>query len=135
MDSNSAAGEADLLACGFPRRPSKQRRPAPIATDPPVYEITPLVGHRLHLAYYPMGFPRRRGKPAGQQGVEIRWAFSETTVEDAAALKETLFHTASPLVLTFSGDDAGRSLYVAMRWRNTRGQGGPWSRPLESAVP
>ena len=135
MRSNPTLTDADLTEMGFPVRPGKARTPAPVAQDPPGFSIDPLTSHRLSIAYYPFSGVRRRGKPHGQHGVEIRWSFSETPVVEADTLTYSLFDVSSPAILSFNGNDQGRSLYVALRWENMRGEKGPWSHISRTTVP
>jgi hypothetical protein len=135
LRANPLVTNADLEAMGFPTRTVGRRRLPPVATDAPEFGVTPLSGLRLRIDYYPSGSTRRKGKPKGQHGAEIRWMFSGTPVADPSALHNSVFSVASPAILTFSGDDQGRALYLAIRWENTRGEKGPWSHVELCYVP
>ncbi|MDR2811327.1 MAG: hypothetical protein LBB84_12390 [Tannerellaceae bacterium] len=131
-----AVTDTDLDAMGFPKRPTNSRTPAPVATDAPRFSFTPLVGHRLQIDYLDKESPRPAGaKPKGQHGAEIRWAFSETPIVNYKDLVNSVFDTASPAIIEFEGDNCGRTIYVAMRWENTRGEKGPWSDIESTHVP
>jgi hypothetical protein len=135
MNGNVQVTDVDLEAMGFPKRRTGKRSPSPVATNAPEFGITPLAGFRLHIDYYPAGAAHKKGKPRGQHGVEIRWMFSEVPVSEPESLLNSVFDTASPATLTFSGNDQGRTLYLAMRWENTRGEKGPWSYIERALVP
>ena len=135
VKANPLVTNVDLEAMGFPPRSADVPTPSPVATEAPEFGITPLGDHRLHIDYYPAGSTRKKGKPKGQHGVEIRWVFSETPVEDTEELLNSVFDTASPALLAFHGRDGGRTVYLAMRWENTRGEKGPWSHIERALVP
>ena len=135
MKANLLVTNLDLEKMGFPIRPGGGHTPAPVANEAPEFNVTLLSDHRVGIDYYPLDSVRKKGKPKGQHGVEIRWSFSETPVKDANALLNSVFDTASPYTLVFSGNDQGRALYLSMRWENTRGEKGPWSRIEQTIVP
>ncbi|MDR0749421.1 MAG: hypothetical protein LBF62_07605, partial [Tannerellaceae bacterium] len=81
------------------------------------------------------GSTRKKGKPAGQHGVEIRWAFSEEPIDSTSRLTNSAFDTGSPAILTFESQEHGRTIYLALRWENTRGEKGPWSGIATAIVP
>jgi hypothetical protein len=135
LRNNPRVTNADLEAMGLPLHLPRHYRPAPVADTVPQFGIVPLTGCRIQINYYPQGTSRKRGKPKGQHGAEIRWAFSEEPVNDAEQLTNSVFSTASPAILAFTGHDSGRVLYVALRWENTRGEKGPWSNIASIFVP
>jgi hypothetical protein len=135
MTANPVATDGDLERMGFPKRPTGERTPAPVASEPPGFELIPLPGHQIRIDYFPLGKRHQSAKPDGQRGIEIKWGFSDVVVQDPELLDHSNFDTATPAVLAFSGSDLGRKLYVAIRWENTRGDKGPWSVPVEAAVP
>ncbi|MDR1344997.1 MAG: hypothetical protein LBJ39_06550, partial [Tannerellaceae bacterium] len=77
----------------------------------------------------------RRGKPYGQHGVEIKWGLSDKPVTNPDDLPYSLFDTASPYTLSFNPDDYGKTVYIALRWENNRGEKGPWSAVQRVNVP
>jgi hypothetical protein len=135
MVANPLATDADLTACGFPKRRSGGNTPAPVATEIPGFTIIPLTGNRIRIDFYPIGAGEKdhKGKPKGQHGVEIKWGFSDVPVLDPTELDHSEIDTSSPYTFTFSANDRGKTIYLALRWENTRGLKGPWS-PVESAV-
>ncbi|MDR2809005.1 MAG: hypothetical protein LBB84_00395 [Tannerellaceae bacterium] len=135
VKANPLVTDTDLEAMGFPSREADTPTPSPVAVDAPEFGVVPLVDHRLHIDYYPAGSKRKKGKPKGQHGAELRWAFSDTPIMNTNDLLNSVFDTDSPVVLDFSGDDQGRFVYFAMRWENTRGEKGPWSHIERALVP
>ena len=47
----------------------------------------------------------------------------------------SLHDSATPYVAEFDNTDAGKTVWYIMRWKNTRGETGPWSFPLSAKVP
>ncbi|MDR1624795.1 MAG: hypothetical protein LBS04_07475 [Tannerellaceae bacterium] len=135
LKANPKVTNADLTAMGLPERTVPQHKPSPVADTAPQFGIVPLTGHRIQVDYYPEGATHKKGKPGGQHGAEIRWAFSETPVDDANRLANSAFDTASPAILAFEGHERGRTVYLALRWENTRGEKGPWSDIAVTTVP
>jgi hypothetical protein len=129
LKSSPLVNDGDLEAMRLPKRAVYEHRKAPVADKAPSFYTNVLDSHRIRIFYYPSQ-ARKSGKPAGQHGVEIRWGFSEELVRDAENLPNSVFDTASPYTLSFSPKDYGRTVYIALRWENTRGLKGPWS-PLE----
>ncbi|MDR1724124.1 MAG: hypothetical protein LBR84_09345 [Tannerella sp.] len=42
---------------------------------------------------------------------------------------------ASPITFTFTGEQRGQCFYFALRWKNTRGDKGPWSEIGSAVIP
>ena len=76
----------------------------------------------------------KAGKPYGIHGVEIKWiiADKEPAVEE---LINSSFDTRSPF--TFKFDDAQRTktIWMCLRWENTRGEKGPWGDMVKAVIP
>jgi hypothetical protein len=77
----------------------------------------------------------KKAKPKGVHGAEAAWEILDTPPTDWSQLTHSVFDTNSPLVLTFNGDQRGKTLYFAMRWENTRGEKGPWSDIMSAIIP
>jgi hypothetical protein len=135
LKGNVLVTDEDLVAMHLPVRSDHKPHPSPVATHPPKVTIIPLEDSWIKITYTPEEPDGKRGKPKGQHGVEIKWGFSEEEVKDADKLPNSLFDTASPYILKFSPEDAGRTVNIALRWENTRGEKGPWSRIVRVTVP
>jgi hypothetical protein len=105
-----------------------------VADSGPQFDISLLSDHRIRLDYYPTASPRE-GKPKGQHEVEIRWGFSDESVTEPTNLTNIAIDTSSPYDIQFSGNVQGRIVYIAMRWRNTRGLPSSWSEIKQTVVP
>ncbi|MDR1644698.1 MAG: hypothetical protein LBS05_02570 [Tannerellaceae bacterium] len=131
LKNNPLVENADLAHMGYPARTNGSRSPAPVAIHPPNFRIAPLTAHRLAIHYYRTDV-KKRARPKGQRGVEIRWDFYDGTGDATADMNpETMIHsrsaTTSPALFAFDPKEAGRHVCFALRWENTRGEKGPWS--------
>jgi hypothetical protein len=126
---------ADLDSMGLPKKSSHEHHPAPIADKAPAFDVIPLESHRLRITFYPEGSETRRGKPHGQHGAEIKWAFTDAPKVEPDDLVISLFDTDSPYTLDFHVADAGKRVGIALRWENSRGLKGPWSDVAFAFVP
>jgi hypothetical protein len=137
LRGNPLVTAADLEAMGLPPRPSKERHPSQVETEPPAFDIEVRDSHRLAIYYYPDGSTRKKGKPKGQHGAEFKWDFMEEDkpVLNPENLAHSLFDTASPLVLAFNPEDHGRLIGIAARWENNPGIKGPWSEVRRAYIP
>jgi hypothetical protein len=134
LKGNPLVTNDDLVAMGLPT-PTGERHPAPVATTAPVCEPDTSVIRRVTIHYFRSGGTHRKGKPAGQHGVEIRWAVLDTQPVDVAELINSSFDTSSPFTLAFEGHDRGKMLYFALRWENTTGEKGPWGEIIGVIIP
>jgi hypothetical protein len=123
--------ERELL--GLPVH-KKGRTPSPIPKRYPFFKIDSSVIRQLDIYFYDDA-NERRSKPEGVHGAEIRWDFSDVPVVDPDSLVRSRFDTASPYTIEFAGEDRGRTVYIALRWENTRGEKGPWSEIMTAIVP
>jgi hypothetical protein len=78
---------------------------------------------------------KKRRKPHGIYGAEIRWAI----LDHQPTLKEELvnsdFDTASPHTLQFDENQRGQRLYFALRWESTSNKKGPFSEFYSVVIP
>jgi hypothetical protein len=68
-------------------------------------------------------------------GAVIYYVISDTPVVNQNALPYSRLATRSPLELTFSPEDRGKTVYLAARWQNRRGELGPWSEIVMAVIP
>ncbi|MDR0428152.1 MAG: hypothetical protein LBH12_06065 [Dysgonamonadaceae bacterium] len=130
---NRAVTDSDRDNMNLPIH-KKGRTPAPIPKGYPFFRIDSSVIRRLSIYFYDSANEKRR-KPEGVHGAEIRWGFSDVPVVEPEKLIYSGFDTASPYTIEFTGEDRGRTVYIALRWENTRGEKGPWSEIYNSIIP
>jgi hypothetical protein len=136
MVGNPAVSNFDLESMGiFGRRQGKHFPHVPIPEDVPDFRIEQALGHRLILHFHAHDTDRESSvaKPHGVHGVEIGWAILATPPTSYSDLAKSAFDTATPYTFTFDIPDAGKTIYIALRWENSRGEKGPWS-DIQSAI-
>ncbi|MDR2120396.1 MAG: hypothetical protein LBP64_05930 [Tannerella sp.] len=133
---NPNVTDADLETMSiYGRRRGKRYSRVPAPMDVPDFRIEQFHGHRLsvHFHAHSQERARRAVKPRGVHGAELIYGVLETAPVSYDNLTKSAFDTASPHTFTFDLADAGKTLYVAVRWENSRGEKGPWS-DIQSAV-
>jgi hypothetical protein len=68
---------------------------------------------------------KKRRKPRGVHGAEIRWAILDRAPLSVKELTNSDFDTASPFTLVFDESDRGKRLYFCLRWESTTNLKGP----------
>jgi hypothetical protein len=131
---NHLLSEEDLKMLGLPIHKTT-RTPAPVATDAPDFEIDTHTAYYLIIHFFERGGSHKKAKPVGQHGVEIRWMISDVPVEKVSELTHSSFDTRTPYNLEFEGDQRGKTVYLALRWENTRGLKGPWTTIQKAIIP
>jgi hypothetical protein len=124
----------DLKMLGLPIHKTT-RTPAPVADDAPDFDIDSSRIYKLIIHFFESDGEHKRSKPAGQHGVEIRWVISDVPIEKASDLLHSSFDTHTPHTLEFEGDQRGKTVYLALRWENTRGLKGQWSEIRKAIIP
>ncbi|MDR2140149.1 MAG: hypothetical protein LBP50_11465 [Tannerella sp.] len=135
---NPNVTDADLETMSiYGRRQGKHYPHVPIPTDVPDFRIEQALGHRLLVHFHAHEQERKSSvaKPHGVHGVELVYAELETPPTSYDDLTKSAFDTASPYTFTFDLPDAGKTLYVALRWENSRGEKGPWSNIQSAIIP
>jgi hypothetical protein len=131
---NHAVTNDDRNALGLPIHKTT-RTPAPVAATYPDFDVDSGTIRRLTVDYYDQGSKTSKAKPAGQHGVEIRWAESDTPIVNVSELTNSAFDTRTPFTIEFTGDQRGKTVYICLCWENTRGEKGPWSEIVSAIVP
>ena len=107
--------------------------PAPVPATAPVVikvDIQPL---RHVLNFRDATTPDSRRKPAGVAGAEI-WLHVGTAEPSSPAQMRLIAIDSTPHLVEFDGADAGKTAYYRLRWKNTRGQMGPWSELANASI-
>jgi hypothetical protein len=127
--------DEDLIHMGFPVRGGGVRRRAPLAEGVPHSETDTSVTGRVSVHFFERSGGRKKAKPPGQHGAEMAWVLSDAPVTRWDELIHTLAGSASPLTLVFEHDMRGKRVFYALRWENSRGEGGPWSEIKSVIIP
>jgi hypothetical protein len=125
---------AQLEGMGFPPRSSGGHSPHPVDKYFIDISVKPLANLVLSIAFE----NRDTGKstiPYYLTGAVIYYAVSDTPITDQEDLTHSRLATRSPLEMIFSPQDRGRTVYIAARWQNRRGERGPWSEIVAVIIP
>jgi hypothetical protein len=78
---------------------------------------------------------KKRGKPRGIHGAEIRWAILGHAPASVRELTNSDFATATPFTLVFDESDRGKRLYFCLRWKTTANRAGPFGEIYLAVIP
>jgi hypothetical protein len=134
IKNNPLVTNVDLVDMGFPERHEGAGTPS----KPPTEYVEPtivLTGPAMVKIEYQVKGEAKRAKPKNCHGMETKSAILDNKPVDWSELTESVFSTASPLKLTFSGEQRGKVLFFACRWENNIGQKGPWSEIYSVIIP
>jgi hypothetical protein len=134
LTPNPALTDTERERLGIPIHKTT-RTPAPVATSFPDFDIDTSMIRRVTIHFYDQGKKKTKAKPEGQHGAEIRYAILSAPPTKVSNLNNSGFDTHTPFTLEFEEDERGKTLYMALRWENTRGDKGPWSRIEEAIIP
>jgi hypothetical protein len=59
----------------------------------------------------------------------------DTPPDSLKDLVNSSFDTHTSFTFEFRGDERGKTVYFCLRWENTRGQKGPWSKIVNAIIP
>ncbi|MDR1676297.1 MAG: hypothetical protein LBR86_07510 [Tannerella sp.] len=100
----------------------------------PVGTLMPVGPHQLRLDFRDCE-SKRRAKPHGVHGCEIRMGVMSTPPASVEDIPSSRFSTRTPVFLDFDMSLRGQTVYVCLRWENTRGEKGPWGYILSAIIP
>jgi hypothetical protein len=78
---------------------------------------------------------KKRGKPHGVHGAEIKWAVLDHLPANIDELLHSDFDTASPFTLQFGEADRGKRVYFCLRWESSTNLKGPWGEIGSAIIP
>lgn len=110
------------------------RKPVPVPVSCPVGTVDFSVRLQHTINYGDEATPRSKAKPAGVHGCEVWSKIDGSAPLDASELDYLGTNTSSPFSVNFEGKNAAKSVYYWLRWVNTRGEAGPWSRTISAMV-
>ena len=105
--------------------------PSPVPVSFPIVAFDTSVTRRLTISFRD-SVSNSAAKPKGVHGAEIKWLIADEKplVEN---LTNSAFDTRTPYTIEFTDNQRGKTVWVCMRWENTRGEKGPWG-DIESAI-
>jgi hypothetical protein len=78
---------------------------------------------------------KKRGKPHGVHGAEIRWIILEHAPVSVEELTNSDFDTASPFTLKFDENQRGQRVYFCLRWETNTNVKGPYGEIYSAIIP
>jgi len=109
-------------------------KPVPVPTSCPVGNVDFSVRLKHTINYGDEATPRSKAKPAGVHGCEVWAKIDGSAPLEANELDYLGTSTSSPFSTSFEGKNAAKNVYYWLRWVNTRGEAGPWSRSISAMV-
>ena len=135
LKNSVAVTDTDLAAMSLPV-PSGERHHSPVAKRAPGFRFEQLDGHRVEVDFFDIESDSKRGKPAGQHGIEFKLGvFDDNLPASPEELTESVFDTNPPYVFEGTARQQGKFLKLFGRWENTRGEKGPWSELFIVVIP
>jgi hypothetical protein len=114
--------------------PDPTPTPVPEPATFPEAEPDTSVIRQVTIRFWDSG-TKKRGKPHGVHGAEIRWALLDHPPASEAEMVNSDFDTASPFTLRFNEGDRGKRLYFCLRWETTTNLKGPFSEFYSAVIP
>jgi hypothetical protein len=130
---NSLMGAADRLVYGI-RPADHTATPAGKPESYPEAEPDTSVIRRVTIRFWDSA-TKKRGKPHGVHGAEIRWALLDHEPAAESELSNSDFDTATPFTLSFDESQRGKRLYFCLRWESTTNLKGPFGEIYSAVIP
>lgn len=134
IQANDRVSDAAREDAGLPVHKSS-RTPVRVPTSSPVGYVMATEQLEHTLMYSDSSTPTRRARPSGVTCCEIFIHIGKDTPQDPDAYRLHSISTRSPDRISFKAEDAGKMASYLVRWVNTKGEVGPWSRPISAIVP
>ncbi|OHB72050.1 MAG: hypothetical protein A2W17_09780 [Planctomycetes bacterium RBG_16_41_13] len=114
------------------KHPDTTRTPAPVPTVAPTVEIEKIFHSHTTLRMGDPENPHTQRKPDGVHETEIEALVLNTD----GSLIEKKVETTGRFLFTveFAEEQTGKKVRFRARYKNTRGQGGPWSAYADSVI-
>lgn len=133
LANNTKVTDSDRTRMGLTVK-TGTRTATPVPTTSPEGAIDFSVRMQHTINFSDEASPRSKAKPTGVHGCEIYMKVDGEAPKDIAELTYVATDTATPYVVKFDGNKAGKMVYYWLRWVNTRGECGPWSITVSAMV-
>ncbi|MDR1351902.1 MAG: hypothetical protein LBK05_01365 [Treponema sp.] len=130
---NKLMKEEDKLYYGI-HTPDPVPTPVTAPTTYPEAEADTSVIRQVTIRFWD-SLTKKRGKPHGVHGAEIRWAILDHAPASVKELVNSDFDTASPFTLVFDETQRGQRLYFCLRWESTTNLKGPYGEIYSAVIP
>ncbi|MDR2359209.1 MAG: hypothetical protein LBD87_05360 [Prevotellaceae bacterium] len=133
LEHNPSVTGDDLIAMGLPVH-DKKPTPSPDPTGEPELTFS-LPAPAVMEFHFRNKDETGHAKGKGIHGLEFRWVIADAAPVDWSELTHSEFATHTPLRLSFTGYDRGKTIYFAGRWENNAGSKGPWTEIQNAIIP
>ncbi|MDR2552400.1 MAG: hypothetical protein LBD31_04435 [Treponema sp.] len=130
---NKQMADEDKLVYGI-RPPDRTATPAGEPESFPEAEPDTSIIRQLTIHFWDSA-TKKRGKPHGVHGAEIRWALLDHAPVSVDELINSDFDTASPFTLKFDEGRRGQRVYFCLRWESTTNRKGPFGEIGSAIIP
>ena len=135
LQKNPATTDADRVDFGG-TVPKGTRTPIPPpSTTPLAVSIDSPQRAVLSVLLADSATPLKRSKPPGAVAADVRQQIGGLAPADPAALPALAPATRSPYRIQYDNADVGKTVWLAFRWLNGKGEPGPWSEFYPAVVP
>jgi hypothetical protein len=133
MRFNKLMRDEDRLVYGLPPHDGNHTPDTEPMTFPEAEADTAII-RQVTIHFLDSG-SKKRGKPHGVHGAEIRWALLDHVPASVGELANSDFDTASPFTLKFDETERGRRVYFCLRWESNTNLKGPYGEIYSAVVP
>lgn len=134
VKASALVTNGQLEEMGFPPRRSGGNAHHPVDKTFIDLNVVPIGNLVLNVAFE----DRDTGKsnvPYYLTGAVIYYFISDTPITSQELLAYSRLATRSPFELVFDPTERGKTVYLAARWQNRRGELGPWSEIVSAVIP
>ena len=125
--------EEDLLSLGL-RLPDTVRTDHINVTEEVDFVLEIAGIRQVHVRFWQHGLASM-AKPAGYDGAVLDWGVLDAPPSEPEDLTNHTMASRTPHTLQFTEEERGKTVYIALRWQNERGNTGPWSDIKSTVVP
>jgi hypothetical protein len=122
--------DADYTGLSLPI-PDRTRSPVPPPATRPVFTLKPGDTRQVVINFKDEA---SESKAYGYNGTVVSYALLSAPPSDQTALIRSDMATKTPLVLTFTEEERGQQVYIALCWQNAKGEKGSWTDERHCAV-
>lgn len=130
----------DRTAMGIPNKDTT-RTPIGVPQTRPEFDLKVKDIRQVNVDFWDQGSGATAGgghskaRPYGYSGAVINWLISDAAPARPEDLTGSALATHTPYTLSFSETDRGKTVYIALRWQNEKGEKGQFSEMQSTIIP
>jgi hypothetical protein len=125
---NPKVSDSDRQLIGLSVRAEQAKRTLVPATRPE--GMVNYSARLLNVIHFRDSYATGKAKPNGVLGCEVWYGFGGDVPVDGVGMRFLGIATCTPYRLHFEPGDLGKRVHYLLRWVNSRGEHGEWSKPL-----